>query len=269
VITIEPQDVLGAAAPLASRPAPTVATAPIVRVSALRKRFGSNEVLKGIDLEVQRGEVIAIIGKSGSGKSTLLRCINGLEEFQDGALEVDGQALRHGDAKAMRELRQHVGMIFQSFNLFPHLTVGRNVMLAPTLVKQRSSDQAQAKARVLLERVGLAEKFDAWPDQLSGGQQQRVAIARALAMEPSVMLCDEITSALDPELVGEVLKVVEGLAEEGMTLLMVTHEMNFARKVSDRVVFMHAGRIHEMGPPAQLFGAPQTPELAQFLSALH
>jgi len=169
----------------------------------------------------------------------------------------------------MRALRQHVGMIFQSFNLFPHLTVGRNVMLAPTLVKSVSSDDAEARARTLLARVGLAEKFDAWPDQLSGGQQQRVAIARALAMAPSVMLCDEITSALDPELVGEVLRVVEGLAEEGMTLLMVTHEMNFARKVSDRVVFMHAGRIHEMGPPAQLFGAPQTPELQQFLSALH
>jgi polar amino acid transport system ATP-binding protein len=242
---------------------------PIVKVSALRKRFGENEVLKGIDLAVQRGEVIAIIGKSGSGKSTLLRCINGLEEFQEGALEVDGQPLKHGDAKAMRALRQHVGMIFQSFNLFPHLTVGRNVMLAPTLVKSVSADEAGQRARSLLARVGLAEKFDAWPDQLSGGQQQRVAIARALAMAPSVMLCDEITSALDPELVGEVLRVVEGLAEEGMTLLMVTHEMNFARKVSDRVVFMHAGRIHEMGPPAQLFGAPQTPELQQFLSALH
>ncbi len=242
---------------------------PIVKVGALRKRFGDNEVLKGIDLDVKRGEVIAIIGKSGSGKSTLLRCINGLEVFQEGMLEVDGQALEHGDAKAMRALRQRVGMIFQSFNLFPHLTVGRNVMLAPSLVKQRSAADGQAQARKLLERVGLAEKFDAWPDQLSGGQQQRVAIARALAMEPSVMLCDEITSALDPELVGEVLKVVESLADEGMTLLMVTHEMNFARKVSDRVVFMHAGRIHEMGPPEALFGAPKTPELQQFLSALH
>jgi len=250
-----------------SNPAPTAA--PIVRIQALRKRFGTNEVLKGIDLEVQRGEVIAIIGKSGSGKSTLLRCINGLEVFQDGALEVDGQPLKHGDKAAMRSLRQHVGMIFQNFNLFPHLTVGRNVMLAPTLVKQRDATATQPQARQLLERVGLAEKFDAWPDQLSGGQQQRVAIARALAMEPSVMLCDEITSALDPELVGEVLRVVEGLAEEGMTLLMVTHEMNFARKVADRVVFMHAGRIHEMGPPAELFGAPKTPELQQFLSALH
>jgi polar amino acid transport system ATP-binding protein len=249
-------------------PIPAV-KAPIVKVRALRKSFGDNEVLKGIDLDVQPGEVVAIIGKSGSGKSTLLRCINGLEVFQQGELEVDGQPLRHGDAKAMRVLRQRVGMIFQSFNLFPHLTVGRNVMLAPTLVKQRGGDAIASQARALLERVGLAEKFDAWPDQLSGGQQQRVAIARALAMEPSVMLCDEITSALDPELVGEVLRVVERLAEEGMTLMMVTHEMHFARKVADRVVFMHAGRIHEMGTPAQLFGSPQTPELQQFLSALN
>jgi polar amino acid transport system ATP-binding protein len=241
----------------------------IVDIRQLRKRYGANEVLKGVDLDVRRGEVIAIIGKSGSGKSTLLRCINGLEEFQEGTLHVDGQPLRHADAKAMRELRQHVGMIFQGFNLFPHLSVGRNVMLAPTLVKKAGAADIDAAARRLLARVGLAEKFDAWPDQLSGGQQQRVAIARALAMSPSVMLCDEITSALDPELVGEVLKVVEGLAEEGMTLLMVTHEMNFARKVSDRVVFMHAGRIHEIGPPEQIFGSPRTPELQQFLATLH
>ena len=241
----------------------------IVDIRQLRKRYGTNEVLKGVDLDVKRGEVIAIIGKSGSGKSTLLRCINGLEEFQEGTLHVDGQPLKHGDAKAMRELRQHVGMIFQGFNLFPHLSVGRNVMLAPTLVKKANAVDIAATARRLLARVGLAEKFDAWPDQLSGGQQQRVAIARALAMQPSVMLCDEITSALDPELVGEVLKVVEGLAEEGMTLLMVTHEMNFARKVSDRVVFMHAGRIHEIGPPAQIFNSPRTPELQQFLATLH
>jgi polar amino acid transport system ATP-binding protein len=241
----------------------------IVDIRQLRKRYGDNEVLKGVDLDVRRGEVIAIIGKSGSGKSTLLRCINGLEEFQDGMLHVDGQPLKHGDAKAMRELRQHVGMIFQGFNLFPHLSVGRNVMLAPTLVRKAQPQANEEAARKLLARVGLAEKFDAWPDQLSGGQQQRVAIARALAMQPSVLLCDEITSALDPELVGEVLKVVESLADEGMTLLMVTHEMSFARKVSDRVVFMHAGRIHEIGPPEQIFGAPGTPELQQFLSSLH
>jgi polar amino acid transport system ATP-binding protein len=169
----------------------------------------------------------------------------------------------------MRELRQRVGMIFQGFNLFPHLSVGRNVMLAPTLVKKKDAVDAGEQARKLLLRVGLAEKFDAMPDQLSGGQQQRVAIARALAMEPAVLLCDEITSALDPELVGEVLRVVEDLANEGMTLLMVTHEMNFARKVSDRVIFMHQGRVHEMGPPEELFGRPRTPELQLFLSSLH
>ena len=240
----------------------------IVDITGLRKRYGANEVLKGIDLCVAPGEVIAIIGKSGSGKSTLLRCVNGLEAFNEGTLTVDGKPLLHDDKAAMRTLRQRVGMIFQSFNLFPHLSVGRNVMLAPTLVKNRDTTAAAEQAKKLLARVGLAEKFDARPDQLSGGQQQRVAIARALAMEPAVLLCDEITSALDPELVGEVLRVVESLAEEGMTLLMVTHEMSFARKVSDRLVFMHAGRIHEMGPPEQLFGAPQTPELKQFLSSL-
>jgi polar amino acid transport system ATP-binding protein len=249
----------------------TEATVPsgIVEIKGLKKRFGTNEVLKGIDLSVKRGEVIAIIGKSGSGKSTLLRCINGLEVFNEGSLSVDGNPLLHGNANAMRTLRQHVGMIFQGFNLFPHLSVGRNVMLAPTLVKKRNAVAATEQARKLLARVGLAEKFDAQPDQLSGGQQQRVAIARALAMEPAVLLCDEITSALDPELVGEVLRVVESLAVEGMTLLMVTHEMSFARKVSDRLVFMHAGRIHEIGPPDEIFGAPRTPELKQFLSSLH
>jgi polar amino acid transport system ATP-binding protein len=241
---------------------------PIVEIAGLRKRYGTNEVLKGIDLAVQRGEVIAIIGKSGSGKSTLLRCVNGLETFDEGSLAVDGQPLLHGDAKAMRALRQSVGMIFQSFNLFPHLSVGRNVMLAPMLVNKRAEAQAADTARRLLARVGLAEKFDARPDQLSGGQQQRVAIARALAMQPAVLLCDEITSALDPELVGEVLRVVESLAEESMTLLMVTHEMNFARKVADRVVFMHAGRIHEIGAAEELFGEPKTAELKQFLSVV-
>lgn len=241
----------------------------IVEISGLRKSYGTNEVLKGIDLQVQAGEVIAIIGKSGSGKSTLLRCINGLEEFQSGSLTVDGKPLLHDNAAAMRELRQHVGMVFQSFNLFPHLTVGKNIMLAPGLVKKKEAAANEAQARQLLERVGLAEKFDAFGDQLSGGQQQRVAIARALAMQPAVLLCDEITSALDPELVGEVLRVVESLADEGMTLLMVTHEMNFARKVADRVIFMHQGRVHEIGPPAELFGHPGTPELRQFLSSLH
>lgn len=242
---------------------------PIVRITALRKSYGDNEVLKGIDLDVMRGEVIALIGKSGSGKSTLLRCINGLERFQEGSLTVAGKPLLHESAMAMRALRQQVGMIFQSFNLFPHLSVGRNVMLAPTLVKARGKQEAAEQARTLLARVGLAEKFDALPEQLSGGQQQRVAIARALAMEPQVLLCDEITSALDPELVGEVLRVVESLARDGMTLLMVTHEMNFARKVADRVIFMHQGRVHEIGPPSEIFGAPRTPELQQFLASLH
>ena len=240
----------------------------IVEIKGLKKRFGANEVLKGIDLKVESGEVIAIIGKSGSGKSTLLRCINGLEVFQDGALTVDGKPLLHDNPAAMRELRQRVGMIFQSFNLFPHLTVGKNIMLAPTLVKKTAGAPAAEHARALLERVGLAEKFESWPDRLSGGQQQRVAIARALAMQPSVLLCDEITSALDPELVGEVLQVVESLAAEGMTLLMVTHEMNFARKVCDRVVFMHQGRVHEIGPPDEVFSNPQTAELKQFLGMI-
>jgi polar amino acid transport system ATP-binding protein len=251
---------------MSSIPEPRAALA---SVRALRKSYGEHEVLKGIDLEIAPGEVIAIIGKSGSGKSTLLRCLNGLERFQQGEVQIEGQPLRPDDAQALRALRQRVGMIFQGFNLFPHLSVGRNVMLAPGLVKQRSAADCEAQARRLLARVGLAEKFEALPDQLSGGQQQRVAIARALAMEPGLLLCDEITSALDPELVGEVLRVVEALAEEGMTLIMVTHEMGFARKVADRVVFMHAGRIHEIGPPIALFGAPQTPELQQFLAALH
>jgi polar amino acid transport system ATP-binding protein len=242
---------------------------PAVRIAGLRKSFGENEVLKGIDLEVRPGEVIAIIGKSGSGKSTLLRCINGLEMFQHGTLHVQGQPLVYKDAAAMRALRQQVGMIFQSFNLFPHLSVGKNVMLAPGLVKQTDKGTLEQQAKSLLDRVGLADKFAAYPDQLSGGQQQRVAIARALAMQPGILLCDEITSALDPELVGEVLAVVESLAQEGMTLLMVTHEMNFARKVSDRVIFMHQGRVHEMGPPDALFAQPQTPELKQFLSSIH
>ena len=240
----------------------------LVDIRGLHKSFGATEVLKGIDLQVKRKEVVCIIGKSGSGKSTLLRCINGLETFERGTLSIDGQALQHNNRDAMRELRQQVGMIFQSFNLFPHLSAGRNVMLAPTLVKGIPKEDAHARAQVLLERVGLGQLFDRMPEQLSGGQQQRVAIARALAMAPSVLLCDEITSALDPELVGEVLQVVEMLADEGMTLILVTHEMAFARKVSDRVVFMHQGLIHEAGTPDDIFNRPQTPELQQFLSAL-
>jgi polar amino acid transport system ATP-binding protein len=241
---------------------------PIVDIRGLRKRFGDNEVLRGIDLAVTRGEVVAIIGRSGSGKSTLLRCINGLESPDAGVLAIEGTPMRLSDPRAMRDLRQRVGMIFQSFNLFPHLDVGHNIMLAPGLVKGRRGVEGETRARQLLARVGLDDKFDAMPAQLSGGQQQRVAIARALAMDPQVLLCDEITSALDPELVAEVLAVVERLAAEGMTLIMVTHEMRFARKVADRVVFMHEGMIHETGPASALFAHPQTTELRQFLAAL-
>ncbi|MFC3941148.1 amino acid ABC transporter ATP-binding protein [Pseudomonas gingeri NCPPB 3146 = LMG 5327] len=238
----------------------------LVDIRGLRKRFGSNEVLKGINLQIARKEVVCIIGKSGSGKSTLLRCLNGLETFQEGSVVVDGQSIQHDDRQAMRELRQNVGMIFQGFNLFPHLSAGQNVMLAPRLVQKASRAGAEQQARKLLDRVGLGERFDAFPDQLSGGQQQRVAIARSLAMNPHVLLCDEITSALDPELVGEVLSVVEGLAKEGMTLIMVTHEMAFARRVSDRVIFMHQGLVHETGDPETLFTIPKTAELRRFLS---
>ncbi len=236
----------------------------LITVTDVRKSFGANEVLKGIDLAIEAGEVIAIIGKSGSGKSTLLRCINGLETINSGSISVGGAQLLTDDVH-LRALRLKVGMIFQQFNLFPHLTAGRNVMLSPMIVKKTPEAEAEPLARKMLERVGLAQKFDAYPDQLSGGQQQRVAIARALAMQPSALLCDEITSALDPELVNEVLAVVGELAKEGMTLLMVTHEMRFAREVCDRVVFMHLGRVHEIGPPEEVFTRPRTPELQQFL----
>jgi polar amino acid transport system ATP-binding protein len=236
----------------------------LIDISALRKSYGENEVLKGIDLHVEKGEVIAIIGKSGSGKSTLLRCINGLETINDGAITVSGVQLVE-DEQHLRQLRQMVGMIFQQFNLFPHKTAGQNVMLAQQVVKKRGKVEAEAMARKMLDRVGLAEKFDSYPDQLSGGQQQRVAIARALAMEPMALLCDEVTSALDPELVGEVLQVVRELAAEGMTLLMVTHEMAFARDVCSRVVFMHQGRVHEAGLPSEVFANPKTPELRSFI----
>jgi len=237
---------------------------PLIALEDVRKRFGDNEVLKGVTLRVDPGEVIAIIGKSGSGKSTLLRCINGLEQIDGGAIMV-ADAQLGDDELRLRALRLKVGMIFQQFNLFPHLTVGRNVMLSPMVAKRVPEREAEDMARAMLTRVGLAHKFDAWPDELSGGQQQRVAIARALAMQPLALLCDEITSALDPELVNEVLAVVRELAADGMTLLMVTHEMRFAREVCDRVVFMHQGRVHEIGPPEELFATPATPELRQFL----
>jgi ABC-type polar amino acid transport system, ATPase component len=236
----------------------------LIEITEVKKRFGDNEVLKGINIDVAPGEVIAIIGKSGSGKSTLLRCINGLETIDEGSIQVAGAQLLP-DEVHLKALRLKVGMIFQSFNLFPHHTVGGNVMLSQMVVKKTPKAEAEAMARRMLDRVGLLHKFDAYPDELSGGQQQRVAIARALAMQPMALLCDEITSALDPELVQEVLAVVKELAREGMTLLMVTHEMRFARDVCSRVVFMHQGRVHEIGPPEEVFGAPKTAELRQFL----
>ncbi|GAB2884563.1 amino acid ABC transporter ATP-binding protein [Uliginosibacterium flavum] len=240
----------------------------LVRIDALHKYFGSNHVLKGIDLRIQPGEVVAIIGRSGSGKSTLLRSINGLETFDQGLVEVDGERLHAGQTD-LRALRQKVGMVFQQFNLFPHLTAGQNVMLAPQVVKKTPTAECETIARAMLAKVGLAEKFDAYPDQLSGGQQQRVAIARALAMQPKVLLCDEITSALDPELVNEVLAVVKQLASEGMTLIMVTHEMRFAREVGDKLVFMYQGRVHESGHPQELFASPKTLELQNFIGAIN
>ena len=239
---------------------------PLVSIVDVRKSFGANEVLKGVSLPVEKGDVVAIIGRSGSGKSTLLRCINGLETHDSGSIVVDG--IEVGGAKTdMRALRRHVGMVFQQFNLFPHLTALGNVMLAPRVVEKMGEREARDLALDMLAKVGLAEKRDSYPSQLSGGQQQRVAIARALALRPMALLCDEITSALDPELVNEVLRVVEQLAGEGMTLMLVTHEMRFARDVGTKLVFMHEGRVHEQGPPKALFSAPQTAELAQFIGA--
>ena len=209
---------------------------------------------------------MALIGRSGSGKSTLLRCINGLEAFQSGRIEVAGHKLDQ-DPKHLRELRKDVGIVFQSYNLFPHLTVGQNIMLSPRITKNVPQPQAQALAKDVLAQVGLSDKFDSYPDNLSGGQQQRVAIARSLAMQPKVMLFDEVTSALDPELTGEVLLVMEKLAKGGMTMILVTHEMNFARNVANTTVFMHQGKIWEQGPSKELFANPQTPELRGFVTA--
>ena len=239
----------------------------LVKLDQVHKYYGDFHVLKGIDLNIKAGEVVSIIGRSGSGKSTLLRCINGLEEYQEGGISVDDKEVTSDDIQ-VRRLALSVGMIFQSFNLFPHLTVGENIMLAPTIVLKKTKAEAEKTARAMLEKVGLGDKCDRYPEKLSGGQQQRVAIARALAMNPKVLLCDEITSALDPELVGEVLKVLEQLAAEGMTLILVTHEMNFARDVGDRVVFMHQGKVWEQGNSKKLLSEPETEELKQFIGAV-
>ncbi len=245
---------------------------PMILLHNLRKSFGNNEVLKGINLEVARSEVLVLIGPSGSGKSTLLRCVNNLESPTGGEVTVDGERVNRTDLKPrafqkhINRVRTHMGMVFQHFNLFPHKTVLENILEAPTQVLRRSADELIAEALELLDKVGLAEKKDSYPVQLSGGQQQRVAIARALAMKPSVMLFDEVTSALDPELVGEVLQVMEELAAEGMTMIVVTHEMNFAERVANRVVFMADGLIVEEGPPKEIFSNPREERTKRFLA---
>lgn len=236
----------------------------MIEIKGLCKSFGSDEVLKGIDLSIAAQEVVVIIGPSGSGKSTLLRCMNHLEEPSAGEVVVDGITL--SSEANINKVREEVGMVFQRFNLFPHMTVLENIMLAPRKVKHTERAQAEETARALLARVGLAEKADAYPDNLSGGQQQRVAIARALAMHPKVMLFDEPTSALDPEMVGEVLDVMRALANEGMTMVIVTHEMGFAREVGDRLLFVDEGRIVESGVPREVFEHPQEERTRSFLS---
>ena len=236
----------------------------MIEIKGLRKSFGADEVLKGIDLSIDEKEVVVIIGPSGSGKSTLLRCMNHLEEPTAGEVVVDGITL--SSEANINKVREEVGMVFQRFNLFPHMTVLENIMLAPMKVKRVARDAAEKTARELLARVGLAEKADAYPDNLSGGQQQRVAIARALAMRPKVMLFDEPTSALDPEMVGEVLDVMRALANEGMTMVVVTHEMGFAREVGDRLLFVDEGRIIESGAPREVFEHPKEERTRSFLS---
>jgi cystine transport system ATP-binding protein len=244
-----------------------------IEVRALSKRFGRTEVLHPIDLNVEAGEVLAIIGPSGSGKTTLLRCLNFLEtptagKIKVGAIEIDaGKPLARQSAR-IRELRQHVGFVFQSFNLFPHRTALQNVIEGPVVVKRMPRDKAEALGRAFLQKVGLGEKCDAYPGELSGGQQQRVAIARSLAMEPEVLLFDEPTSALDPELVGEVLATIRDLAAEHRTMIIVTHEMTFARDVADRAIFMDAGSIVEQGTARELFGDPKEERTRRFLSKL-
>ncbi|ONG51770.1 phosphate ABC transporter ATP-binding protein [Pseudoroseomonas deserti] len=237
----------------------------VVKLSNVHKSFGPLKVLDGVSFEVARGEVVAVIGQSGSGKSTALRCINALETIQQGSIEVCGHAV-HDEKLDKRKLRLDVGIVFQSYNLFPHLTAEQNIMLAPTCVKALGKKAARDIARDCLARVGLSEKADHYPEQLSGGQQQRVAIARSLAMQPKVMLFDEVTSALDPQLTGEVLKVMEDLARGGMTMILVTHEMAFARKVASQVVYMNKGKVWETGPGSML-DAPTTPELRDFVGS--
>ncbi|GAQ19271.1 glutamine transport ATP-binding protein GlnQ [Oceanobacillus picturae] len=245
----------------------------MITIKHLSKRFEKLEVLKDINLEVENGEVITILGPSGSGKSTLLRCLNGLEDMTSGEIEVAGSTVNTEDSKkkqlnAYRQIRLHSGMVFQQFNLYPHKTVLGNVIEALLTVRKWSKEKATKKGEALLERVGLSEKRDVYPSRLSGGQQQRVAIARALAVEPEVMLFDEPTSALDPELVGEVLAVIKELAKEGMTMVIVTHEMEFAREVADRVIFMDEGVVVEQGTPDSFFNHPQTERARKFLNKM-
>ncbi|WP_313617455.1 amino acid ABC transporter ATP-binding protein [Agrobacterium sp.] len=237
---------------------------PIVELKDVRKSFGALEILKGVSFEVHKGEVAAIIGQSGSGKSTALRCMDRLETIQGGSMTICGHRLQDTSVD-LKALRRDVGIVFQSYNLFPHLTVAENVMLAPRLVKGIARVEARTIAEAVIAKVGLHEKVDFYPEQLSGGQQQRVAIARSLAMEPKLMLFDEVTSALDPQLTGEVLRVMEQLAADGMTMILVTHEMGFARKVADKVIYMKDGKVHEMGSP-DILRNPSTPELADFIS---
>lgn len=251
----------------ASTAASTMGASDVITMSGVNKWYGDFHVLKDINLSVKSGERIVVCGPSGSGKSTLIRCINRLEEHQEGEINVDGIELTD-NIKNIDAVRAEVGMVFQSFNLFPHMSVLKNVMLAPMRVRRTPAAEAATKARELLARVGIAEQADKFPGQLSGGQQQRVAIARALAMEPKVLLFDEPTSALDPEMVGEVLDVMRQLAGTGVTMVVVTHEMGFARQVADRVIFMDGGRIVETGTPAQIFDTPKEQRTRNFLSAV-
>lgn len=238
----------------------------MIELKDLHKSYGNNEIIKGVDLSVEKSEVVVVIGPSGSGKSTLLRCVNYLEVPTSGSVSIDGEIINR--KSNINTIRAEVGMVFQHFNLFPHMTVGQNITLAPINVRHQTKAEAEKIARDLLERVGLADKIDAFPDELSGGQQQRVAIARALAMNPKVMLFDEPTSALDPEMVNEVLDVMKSLAESGMTMMVVTHEMGFAKQVADRVLFVDQGIILEQGSPEDIFDHPKQKRTQEFLAKI-